>query len=343
VETPEQINDIAAALAVKGAHLLRGGIWKPRTRPGTFQGVGEEGLVWLKAAGQSVNMPVTTEVAEPVHVEAALKAGVDCLWIGARTVVNPFHVQRIADSLRGIDVPVMVKNPLIPDLELWIGALERFNRAGISQLAAIHRGFTAYERSRYRNAPNWPIPIELKRRYPDLPLFCDPSHIAGRRSLVGPVAQTAMDLDFNGLMVEVHDRPEASQSDADQQLTPDDFADMVSNLVLRHAGLDDVLSSSLLSSLRESIDLLDLEILEKISRRMEISRDIGKLKKEHDVIIYQLERWSEILRTRKAYRPADGPELTPDFIVKLFELIHEESIHQQTQVMNTVSRSGEKV
>jgi chorismate mutase len=343
VESPEQLAAIAGSLSKGGVQMLRGGIWKPRTRPGSFQGIGEEGLRWLKDAGVSNGMYVTTEVAEPIHVELALKAGIDCLWVGARTVVNPFHVQRLADALTGVDIPVMVKNPLTPDLELWIGALERFNGAGITRLAAIHRGFSAYERSRYRNSPNWPIPIELKRRFPELPLFCDPSHIAGQRTMITSVSQTALDLHFDGLMVEVHHQPETALSDRQQQLTPAEFFEMTDSLVIRRPRLDDLLSNSLLSGLRDEIDALDNELLEKISRRMELSRRIGQLKKENDVIIYQLERWNEILRTRRQFRTDGELELTPDFIVKLFELIHEESIHQQTQVMNARQQSGEKV
>jgi chorismate mutase len=287
-------------------------------------------------------MAVATEVAEPSHVELALKAGVDCLWLGARTVVNPFSVQRIADALSGTDVPVMVKNPLTADLELWIGALERLNLAGITQLAAIHRGFSTYERSRYRNAPNWPLPIELKRRYPDLPLICDPSHIGGKREFISSVAQTALDLDFDGLMIEVHPDPPQALSDAEQQLSPGSFLQLLDMLVLRNNRVEDAVAGSLLAVLRQAIDLLDEELLEKISRRMELSREIGRLKKENDVIIYQLERWNEILRSRKSFRPNSGIELGADFIVKLFELIHEESIHHQTQVMNSKTEKGQR-
>lgn len=333
VETPEQMSSVAKALSSCGVSVLRGGIWKPRTRPGSFQGIGKEGLTWLKSAGEEYGMKVATEVADPEHVEQALAAGIDMLWLGARTVVNPFQVQRIVDALKGVDIPVLVKNPLTPDLELWIGAFERLNLAGVQKLMAVHRGFTAYERSRYRNAPNWPIPIELKRRVPELPILCDPSHIAGVRSMIGPVAQTALDLNYDGLMIEVHPKPTQALSDREQQLVPEDFDKLVQGLIVRNKSFDNALAKTTLDELRARIDSLDDELLQLLFKRMLLSREIGELKKEHNVIIYQLDRWNDILKSRPAEAEGPDPLLTRDFIIKLFELVHEESIHQQTQVM----------
>lgn len=333
VESPEQINTVAKSLSGSGVSVLRGGIWKPRTRPGSFQGIGQEGLAWLKTAGFENGLSVITEVADPEHVEQALAAGIDMLWLGARTVVNPFQVQRIVDALKGIDIPVLVKNPLTPDLELWIGAFERLNAAGIKKMMAVHRGFTAYERSRYRNAPNWPIPIELKRRIPDLPIICDPSHIAGVREMIAPVAQTAYDLNYDGLMVEVHPIPDQALSDRQQQLKPIEFLNLLQSLIVRNKSFNNSLANSSLEVLRSQIDTLDHELIDLLIKRMSLSREIGALKKEHNVSIYQLERWNDILSSRPLQADTTDVQLTRDFIIKLFELIHEESIHQQTQVM----------
>jgi chorismate mutase len=332
VESPEQIMRIAASLKDSGISVIRGGIWKPRTRPGSFQGIGAEGLGWLKNAGRENGLSVATEVADPEHIDDALSAGIDMLWLGARTTVNPFLVQRLADALKGIDIPVLIKNPISPDVELWTGAIERFSDSGNHQLIAVHRGFSSYEQSHYRNSPNWSIPLELKRRFPEMPLFCDPSHIAGRRSLVASVSQIAMDLNFDGLMVEVHDRPEQALSDKLQQLTPDDFLKMISSLVVRVEKFKDIHSLALLTELRTRIDETDQQLLLQIAGRMELAREIGRIKKENKVTIYQLERWNEILRTRPA--EADSLRISREFILKLFELIHEESIHQQGDLMN---------
>ncbi|MFM9053166.1 MAG: chorismate mutase, partial [Bacteroidota bacterium] len=327
VESEEQIYSVATDLAKFGVNVLRGGIWKPRTRPDSFQGIGSIGLSWLKKAGLENGMSVTTEVADPSHVEDALKAGVDMLWIGARTTVNPFLVQRLADSLHGVDVPVLIKNPVIPDLELWVGALERFQQAGISRIMAVHRGFSSSERSRFRNAPQWPIPIELRLRYPTLPIICDPSHIAGTNQLVGSVAQTAMDLDYDGLMVEVHPDPSVALSDKSQQLTPASFSRLLSSLVLRTNDFKNVISKSKVEELRSSIDEVDRQLVLHFAKRMELSKEIGAIKKENDVTIYQLKRWSDIVSSRPEWAVESG--LNRDFIRKIFEIIHEESIHQQ--------------
>ncbi|CAN5445929.1 bifunctional 3-deoxy-7-phosphoheptulonate synthase/chorismate mutase type II [soil metagenome] len=332
VESEKQIHDIAAELSKLNVHILRGGIWKPRTRPGSFQGIGTEGLKWLKDAGQANNLPVMVEVANPKHVEEALAEKIDILWLGARTTVNPFQVQEIADSLAGVNIPVMIKNPINPELELWIGAIERIQKTGIHRIAAIHRGFSTFEKTKYRNVPNWQIPIELKRRYPDLPLICDPSHICGTRNLIGSVAQTALDLNYDGLMIESHTHPEKALSDSQQQLTPAALKDLLAQLVVRSAIVEDVIFLNLLEELRDKIDRLDEEILNKISQRMEIAREIGKYKKENNITILQVERWNEILRTRLQF--GMDHELTREFILKMYELVHDESILQQTQRMN---------
>jgi chorismate mutase len=340
VETERQIHDTAEALSKHNVQMLRGGIWKPRTRPGSFEGIGSEGLKWLKDAGKQNKLPVTVEVASPQHVKDALAVGIDVLWIGARTTVNPFLVQQIADALQGEKIPVMVKNPINPELELWMGAIERLNKAGIECIAAIHRGFSTFEKTKYRNVPNWQIPIELKRRLPSLPLLCDPSHIAGKRKLVASVAQTAFDLDYDGLMIESHIDPSAALSDAEQQLAPDELGELLNSLIIRSATVDDVIFMNLLEELRHKIDGIDADILEKMSERMKIAREIGLYKKENNITILQVERWNEILSTRMELGLAK--ELTKDFIVKLYALIHDESIHQQTTVMNTVEEKIER-
>jgi chorismate mutase len=332
VESQQQIFETAEALRKLNVHMLRGGIWKPRTRPGSFEGIGAEGLQWLKEAGRENNLPVAVEVASPRHVEEALKAEIDVLWVGARTTVNPFLVQQIADSLRGVKMPVMIKNPINPELELWIGAIERIYKAGIDCIAAIHRGFSSYEKTKYRNAPNWQIPIELKRKLPWLPILCDPSHICGRRELIASVAQTGIDLDYDGLMIESHIAPHEALSDVEQQLTPQALGELLNGLVIRSATVDDVIFLNLLEELRDKIDKLDAEILNRMSERMQIAREIGLYKKENNITILQVERWNEILRTRLEI--GINKELTRDFIVKLYALIHDESIHQQTNVMN---------
>lgn len=332
VESEQQIVETAVALKQLNVHLLRGGIWKPRTRPDSFQGIGSEGLKWLKAAGRIAGLPVSVEVANPTHVIQALEAGIDVLWIGARTTVNPFLVQEIANALNGIDIPILVKNPVNPDLDLWIGAFERLNRVGINKLIAIHRGFSSSEISRYRNAPVWQIPIELRRRFPELPLFCDPSHIAGRREYVAQIAQYAMDLGYNGLMIETHVQPDLALSDKEQQLKPEELGMLLDNLVIRNSSVGDIMYNNLLEDLREKIDNLDEKILELLAERMGIARNIGHYKKENNMTVLQVERWNKILRTR--IRSGEIKELDRNFILQLYSNIHEESIRQQTQVMN---------
>jgi chorismate mutase len=333
VESEQQIHEVARALKSQKVNLLRGGIWKPRTRPDSFQGIGELGLSWIKEAGQENGLRVIIEVAHPRHVEQALKAGIDALWIGARTTVNPFLVQEIASSLLGVDIPVFIKNPINPELELWIGALERLYNSGIRKLGAIHRGFSSYEKSKYRNHPNWQIPIELKRRLPQIPILCDPSHIGGNRELLSVISQTALDLNFEGLMIEVHPNPAEALSDKEQQIIPSEFSTIIGSLTIRQKSVDDVIFLNLLEELRDKIDRLDEEILSLMADRMKIAREIGQYKKENNMTILQVERWNEILKTRQL--SGLEKELTREFIVHLYELIHEESIYHQTQVMNS--------
>jgi chorismate mutase len=312
-------------------NLLRAGIWKPRTRPNAFEGVGQEGLRWLVEAGKKVELPTCTEVATTVHVEQALKAGIDVLWIGARTSTNPFSVQAIADALAGVDIPVMVKNPINPDLNLWIGALERINHAGITKLSAIHRGFSTYHQQ-YRNAPLWEIPLKLKTMFPNLPIINDPSHISGSREHLQEVAQKAMDLDMDGLMVETHINPDVALSDAKQQLTPTRFIEMLNNLHFRSASSGSKEYNLKLEELRSQIDQIDNEMLELIGNRMDITHKIGNFKKENDVTVFQINRWKEIMETRQPFGISKG--LSPVFVDKLLQLLHDESIKIQTEILN---------
>ncbi len=334
-ETESQMITTAQQLAAtKKVHALRAGIWKPRTRPGQFEGAGAEGLKWLVMAKQETGLPITTEVATAAHVEACLKAGVDILWVGARTTVNPFSVQEIADALRGVDIPVMVKNPVNPDIELWIGALERLNRAGIKKMSAIHRGFSSFEKGPFRNAPMWDLAIELKTRVPGIEMICDPSHIAGNRDLIALIAQKALDLDMAGLMIESHLNPDAAWSDAKQQVTPAVLAKIIDSLVVRAVSSDNKTFKDTLVLLREQIDQIDDEIMQKMANRMKISEKIGQYKKENNVTILQVNRWEEIVQTRAALGKAMG--LDEGFTRDLLRLVHHESIQVQTKVMNKV-------
>ncbi len=332
-ETEEQLHTVIQQLAEIGRiNLLRAGIWKPRTRPNSFEGVGTKGLEWLKEAAKSVGLPSCTEVANRDHVEQALKAGIDVLWIGARTTVNPFSVQEIADVLKGVDIPVMVKNPINPDLELWLGALERINNAGVSKLAAIHRGFSGFEKTAYRNSPKWDIPIELKRRLPNLPIICDPSHIGGNRDLIPMISQKALDLDFNGLMIEVHSDPDHAWSDAKQQITPQRLNEILDALIVRKKDVDNVEFRTKLEKLRDQIDSLDAEILEKLSARFKIIQEIGQEKRLNGVTILQVDRWDEIIANRKQLANQLG--MSEEFIDRLLKVLHKESIGHQIKVMN---------
>lgn len=330
-ESEEQVMQTATALVGK-TDLFRAGVWKPRTRPGSFEGHGTEALKWVANAGRSLGIKTTVEVANPQHVELALEAGIDSVWIGARTTVNPFLVQELAEVLKGSDTPVLVKNPVNPDLGLWIGALERFQKSGVEKLAAVHRGFSTYEMTPYRNSPNWNIPIQLRTKWPDLPIYCDPSHICGQRHLLDKVAQRAIDLDLDGLMIEVHPDPEAAWSDADQQITPAALDALLEKLIWRNPVTENVVTVAKLEELRAVIDRLDHDIISQLAKRMEVSRKIGEHKKLNDLTILQPERWNEILLDRANF--SSGKGITEKFVSALLDAIHAESIHQQTIVMN---------
>ena len=327
-ETEEQVMKTAWQLAKKGCHMFRAGVWKPRTKPGGFEGNGLKALPWLKRVKEETGMLVATEVATPTHVEQALAYGIDILWIGARTSANPFAMQDLADALRGTDATVLVKNPVNPDLELWIGALERINQAGITKLAAIHRGFSSYDKKIYRNLPMWQIPIELRRRIPSLPILCDPSHIGGRRELVAPLCQQAMDLGFDGLLVEAHCDPDKAWSDAKQQMTPDVLDYILSLIVVR----DETVTTEGIHELRNQIDELDNQLMDLLAKRMRVCREIGQYKKEHNMTVLQPVRYSEILDKRGAQGVLCG--MDAEFVKKIFENVHEESVRQQMEIIN---------
>jgi chorismate mutase len=327
-ETEEQVMTTAKQLAMKGCHMFRAGIWKPRTKPGGFEGKGEEALPWMKRVKEETGMLITTEVATPEHVELCLKYGMDILWVGARTSANPFAMQALADSLKGVDIPVFVKNPVNPDLELWIGAMERINQAGIKRMAAIHRGFSSYDKKIYRNMPMWQIPIELRRRIPGLPIICDPSHIGGRRELIAPLCQQAMDLGFDGLIVESHCSPDDAWSDAKQQVTPDVLDYILSLLVIR----DEKVTTEGIVTLRKQIDELDNQLMDLLAKRMRVCREIGQYKKEHNMTVLQPTRYNEILEKRGAQGALCG--MDSEFIKKVFEGVHEESVRQQMEIIN---------
>ena len=306
-ETEEQVMETARQLALKGCHNFRAGVWKPRTKPGGFEGNGEKALPWMKQVKDETHMLVST---------------------GARTTANPFAMQALADALQGVDVPVFVKNPVNPDLELWIGALQRLNQAGVKRLGAIHRGFSSYEQKIYRNAPMWQIPIELHRRIPDLPIICDPSHIGGRRELIAPLCQQAMDLGFDGLIVESHCDPDKAWSDAKQQVTPDVLDYILSLLIIR----DEHVTTEGIQQLRKQIDELDNQLMDLLSKRMGVCRQIGEYKKEHNMTVLQASRYNEILEKRGVQGALTG--MSPEFVAKVFESIHEESVRQQIEIVN---------
>ncbi len=332
-ETYEQVMRTAKELKeINKVSLFRAGVWKPRTRPNAFEGKGEEALKWLVDVKKEYGFKVTVEVANAQHTELALKYGVDVLWIGARTTVNPFSVQEIADVLKGVKVPVMVKNPIHADLQLWIGAIERVYNSGISQIAAIHRGFHFYGKTKYRNKPMWQLPIELRTLFPDLPIICDPSHISGNRELIPSVAQKALDLGMNGLMIESHYNPEIALSDAQQQLTAAQLNELISKLVLRKQNCADEITTNTLTELRKIIDEIDDELINVLKRRLQIIEQIGTYKKEHNITIFQLDRWQEILRTRGQW--ADKIGVSRQHIEKICQLLHEESIRVQNGLMN---------
>lgn len=327
-ESEEQVMTSATQLAAHGMRIFRAGVWKPRTKPGGFEGHGELALPWMKRVHDELGMLTATEVANASHIEAALRHSIDILWIGARTVANPFAMQEIADSLQGVDIPVLVKNPVNPDLELWIGGLQRLNGAGIKRLAVIHRGFSSYDKRLYRNLPMWHIPIELRRRIPELPIFGDPSHIGGRRELIAPLCQQAMDLGFDGLIIESHCNPDKAWSDAAQQVTPDVLDFILDKLTIR----SEMVTTDTLQSLRKQIDECDNALLELLARRMRICREIGHYKKEHNMQVVQTLRYTEILDKRGAQGALSG--MSQEFIRDVFEHIHEESVNQQIEIIN---------
>ena len=326
-ETEEQVLKIAHALKDTDVTYYRAGIWKPRTRPGMFEGVGALGLKWLERVKRETGMKTATEVANKDHVRLALEHDIDLLWIGARSTVSPFIVQEIADELKGTDKVVLVKNPVNPDSELWMGAMLRLNQAGIKRLGVIHRGFSSYDKKIYRNLPMWQIPIELRRRIPGLPIICDPSHIGGRRDLIAPLCQQAMDLGFDGLIVESHCNPKEAWSDAKQQVTPDILDYILSLLVIR----DDTFTTEDIRSLRAQIDELDNSLMELLAKRFRLCREIGTFKKEHNMTILQTRRYNEILEKRGTQAGLCG--MNPKFAAHIFELIHEESVRQQLAIV----------
>ena len=322
-ESREQVMQTATELAEKGIKIFRAGIWKPRTKPGGFEGIGAVGLPWLKEVKEKTGMMVATEVATPAHVLEAIKAGIDLLWIGARTAANPFAMQELADALKGVDIPILLKNPVNPDLELWIGGLERLYNAGLTNLGVIHRGFSSYDKKIYRNAPLWHIPIELKRRYPEITIICDPSHIGGARELVAPIAQQAMDLNFDGLIIESHCNADCALSDAKQQLTPAVLDYTLNMLVIR----DNVQTTENLSVLRKQIDELDEQLLTLLAKRMRISQEIGTYKLEHNMPVLQSGRYDQLLKSRQDM--GSKLNLSGEFVDSIVKAIHEESVRVQ--------------
>jgi len=331
-ETPEQVMATAHELAKRGVTIFRAGIWKPRTRPGGFEGVGSVGLKWLQLVKQETGLPVGTEVANAQHTEEAMKAGLDVLWIGARSTASPFVVQEIADVVKGSDAVVMVKNPVNPDVQLWIGAIERVYQAGIKNIVAIHRGFTPFRETKYRNYPNWQTVIELRRLMPNLPIICDPSHIAGKREFLYEISQKAFDMGMEGLMIESHIDPSCALSDAAQQLTPADLAKLLDRLVIRHETANNPEFETRLDVLRNRIDSIDAELLETLSSRVAIVKQIGRYKKENNVTALQINRWAQLMEDR--INIGKKLDLNDSFVKTIFQLIHEDSVRMQTEIMD---------
>ncbi|HHJ10118.1 MAG TPA: 3-deoxy-7-phosphoheptulonate synthase [Bacteroidetes bacterium] len=331
-ESEKQVMETAGKLKEMGITIFRAGVWKPRTRPGSFEGMGSKALPWLRKVKKELGMKIAIEVAQPTHIFEALKYDIDIFWIGARTTVNPFFVQDLADAMKGLNNPIFVKNPVNPDLNLWIGAFERLSRAGIRKLAAIHRGFSYFGPTKFRNVPQWEIPIELHRRLPKLPILTDPSHICGRRDLLKDISQEAMDLNFTGLFIESHINPDEALSDKEQQLTPDDLEIMLDSLIIRQAEVDDKHLMNTLQHYRKQIDLLDDELMDVLEKRMKISEKIGQYKKENNITIFQNTRWNEIVGKR--LKQAMEKDLSEEFVDKVFRAIHQESIKKQNKIMN---------
>jgi len=333
-ETEEQVIQTATRLAATGkVDILRAGIWKPRTRPGSFEGIGTKGLPWLQQAKKASGLPVAIEVATAKQVEDALHFGVDVLWIGARTTVNPFSVQDVADALKGADVRVLIKNPINPDLELWIGAVERVANAGIKNIGLIHRGFSSYGNTEYRNAPMWHLAIEMKRRNPEMLMINDPSHICGRRDILLDVAQKAIDLDFDGLIIESHIDPDNAWSDAKQQITPEVLGEMIGAIIWRSEKIDSEELHAVMEKMRQQINQLDDELLQLIGQRMKVADKIGQYKKDNNITILQTNRWNAILE--RAYARGEKLGLGKEFITKYFDAVHMESINHQNKIMNS--------
>lgn len=336
-ESEEQVMESARRLSACGIRMFRAGLWKPRTKPGGFEGVGAQGIAWLKRVKDETGMKVSTEVATPRHVEEVLRGGIDMVWIGARTTANPFAMQEIADALEGVDLPVLVKNPVSPDLELWIGALERLYNAGIRRMAAVHRGFSSLDKSIYRNRPMWGIPIELKRRLPQIEIFCDPSHIGGKRELIAPISQQAMDLGFEGLMIESHCTPDTAWSDAAQQITPERLSEIICRTIIR----DKCCRAEDLNELRSQIDKTDDELVELLAHRMKVARMIGRYKRRHNMPVLQRDRYEELLARRTAEAERLGME--GEFMRTLMQAIHEESVRQQMDVLDKHGANDDKL
>lgn len=333
VESHNQLFETLEQLDTSKIDFIRGGIWKPRTRPGSFEGKGAEALKWAEEAARYFHIKFATEVATTEHVEIALKHNVGMLWIGARTTVNPFNVQELANALKGVEIPIFVKNPINPDLSLWKGALERLEKSNVKSLGVIHRGFQTFQKTNYRNTPLWQIPMELKGEFPDLPMICDPSHIGGDRKLVAELSQRALDLNYDGLMIETHAWPDKALSDAAQQIAPADFNRLMQQLILRDGSFKDQLYIDQLEIIREQIDQADREILEAIARRLNLVEKIGEYKKDNNVAIFQISRWKEILQSRPEW--AKSMQLDPDFIRDLYRQIHQQSVRIQSTVFNT--------
>lgn len=330
-ESVEQLMEVALALKQLGITTMRAGVWKPRTRPNTFEGVGARAFEWMTEVKASTGMRFATEVASPEHVLLALKAKVDLLWLGARTTVNPFTVQEIADALKGVKIPVLIKNPINPEEALWLGAIERIYKAGVEQVGAIHRGFSSYQKSRYRNQPYWQIPLSLKSQFPDLPLLADPSHIAGSREFIQEVSQKALDLGYDGLMIETHPHPDKALSDAQQQITPASLKALIESLRISRHSSSNAIFINQLEALRHKIDSLDQELIDTLAARMKLVNQIGEYKKDNNVTVFQLERWQEIMQTRPDW--AQKQHLSSEFITEIFKAIHDESIRLQTDIV----------
>ena len=335
-ETREQVLATAEGLHQAGVRLFRVGVWKPRTRPGGFEGAGIPALSWLKEVKEKYGMKLAVEVATKEHVLEAIKAGIDIFWIGARTTVSPFAVQEIADSLKGMDIPIMIKNPVNPDIALWMGAFERLEAVGIKKLIALHRGFSGFSNSTYRNDPHWQLPLEFRIKCPDVPMVCDPSHIAGKRDLVEAVCQQALDLGFDGLMIESHCSPDEALSDSAQQITPQTLKHLLSTLKVRKENAPNREAAQKLKPLRDKIDILDNELLSTLAKRMEVVRQIADIKKEHNLMVFQPVRWDKLLH--KAIRLGEENKLSPDYVTSFFKLLHDASIEEQAVIINSYEK-----